>query len=334
MTGTTRICPDHRSYDGLMQGILDVLSFSASVTGPIFIILGLGHLLMRVGVLNDRFIEAGSRLVFLIALPVLLFLSLSSTRIDAASNLTLVGLGLLMTLSTWLLLEWLASRWVQPPRDRGVVVQGAFRSNMGVVGLAYCLNAYGQPGLATASLYLGIVTILYNVLAIVTLHRSIDQRRPDPRRLALATVRNPIIIGIVAGLLASLLSLELPAVAKQAARYLADLTLPLALLCTGAALDFRALQGALRNTALATVGKLIFIPLVFTSVALLAGERGMELGIVMLMASAPTAAASYVMVRALGGNAGLAANIIALTTLGSIVTTSLGIMLLRGLELM
>jgi predicted permease len=317
-----------------MQGVLDILSFSASVTGPIFIILGLGQLLMRLGVLNDRFIEAGSRLVFLIALPVLLFLSLSGTRIDAASNLSLVGLGLIITLTSWLLLEWLAGRWVQPPRDRGVVVQGAFRSNMGVVGLAYCLNAYGQAGLATASLYLGAVTILYNVLAIVTLHRSIDQRRPDPRRLALAILRNPIIIGIVAGLLASLLSLQLPGVLNRAAGYLADLTLPLALLCTGAALDFRALQAAMRNTAMATVGKLIFIPVIFTGVALLAGQRGVELGIIMLMASAPTAAASYVMVRALGGNASLAANIIALTTLGSIVTTSLGIMVLRGLGLM
>jgi hypothetical protein len=52
------------------------------------------------------------------------------------------------------------------------------------------------------------------------------------------------------------------------------------------------------------------------------------------MSSAPTAAASYVMVRAMGGNAVLAANIVVLTTLGSILTTSLGITVLRGMGLM
>ena len=57
----------------------------------------------------------------------------------------------------------------------------------------------------------------------------------------------------------------------------------------------------------------------------------MDLGILFLLSASPTAAASYVMTRAMGGNAGLAANIIVLTTLGSILGSSLGITLLRGM---
>jgi hypothetical protein len=67
---------------------------------------------------------------------------------------------------------------------------------------------------------------------------------------------------------------------------------------------------------------------------LLAGFQGIDLGVLMLMSGAPTAAASYVMVRAMGGNAVLAANIIAVTTLGSILTTSLGVLVLRAAGLM
>ena len=51
------------------------------------------------------------------------------------------------------------------------------------------------------------------------------------------------------------------------------------------------------------------------------------------VSSAPTAAASYVMVRAMGCNAGLAGNIIALTTLGSLVNTCVGVVVLRGMWL-
>ena len=61
------------------------------------------------------------------------------------------------------------------------------------------------------------------------------------------------------------------------------------------------------NTALAGFGKLVAMPLVFTLGAWAAGFRGMELGVLMLMASSPSAAASYSMVRAMGGNATLAA---------------------------
>ncbi|MDD2875150.1 MAG: AEC family transporter, partial [Azoarcus sp.] len=148
-----------------MTEFLAVLSFSFSVTGPIFIILALGIWLRRTGMLNDGFIEGGSRIVFSIGLPAVLFLSISKTEFGEATNLALIAFGLIGTFLVFLLLEWVAARWVQPPEDRGVVVQGGFRSNMGIIGLAYCVNAYGDAGLVAAALYLGLVTILFNVLA-------------------------------------------------------------------------------------------------------------------------------------------------------------------------
>jgi predicted permease len=69
------------------------------------------------------------------------------------------------------------------------------------------------------------------------------------------------------------------------------------------------------------------------AIAIALGFRGMELGVLLFMSSAPTAAASYVMVKALGGNAFLAANIIAITTVGSLITTSASMMLLGQLGL-
>ena len=46
--------------------------------------------------------------------------------------------------------------------------------------------------------------------------------------------------------------------------------------------------------------------------------------------ASPTAAASFVMVKALGGNDRLAANIIALTTLLASITVTLGVFVLRS----
>ena len=58
-----------------------------------------------------------------------------------------------------------------------------------------------------------------------------------------------------------------------------------------------------------------------------------RLGVVFLMPSAPTSAASYVMSPAMGANAALAASIIVLSILGSVAVTGPGITLLRGKDL-
>ena len=316
----------------MFSDFLATVEFSLAVTGPIFVILGLGAWLRRAGMINEAFIEVGSRLVFNVTLPALLFISVAKTRLDTSANLALIGFGLVATLAAWGLAEVLATVAVSAERDRGVVVQGAFRSNMAIVGLAYCVNAYGEAGLVAASLYVGIVTILFNILSVVTLNRSLHaQQGITPVLRSVAT--NPLIIGIVLALPVSISGLRLPAIVLQSGEYFANMTLPLALLCTGAALDFRSLRHDPRDTLLAAAGKLFAVPLLFVAGGIAWGFRGIELGVLLLMSSAPTAAASYVMVRAMGGNAALAANIIALTTLGSLVTTSAGIVLLRSLRL-
>jgi hypothetical protein len=222
----------------------------------------------------------------------------------------------------------LAEIFIYPPLERGVVVQGAFRSNMGIVGLAYCANAYGEVGLAAASIYLGPVTILFNVLAVITLNRSLNKHRSVAGTL-FDIARNPLILGIVLALPVAWTHVQLPSILLQSGEYFAQMTLPLALLCTGASLSLKALREDSHNAVIASVGKLLIVPFIITLGGYWLGFRDMDLGILFLMTSSPTAAASYIMVRAMSGNAVLAANIIALTTFGSILVASMGVALLR-----
>ena len=317
-----------------MSEFLNSLAFSFNVTGPIFLILILGVYLRRIGILTDAFVEAGSRLVFNVTLPALLFISVSKTQISESANFALIGLGAALTIVTYLLLELLASVMVKPPEDRGVVVQGAFRSNMGIIGLAYCANAYGEAGVAAASLYLGLITILFNILSVITLSRPLHQQGQGIMPIIKGIAKNPLIIGILLALPVSYLEWKLPEVVLKSGEYFAQMTLPLALLCTGASLSFKSMRQDMYNTLSASFGKLLVIPVIFTFGGIAAGLSGINLGVMALMAFAPTAAASYVMVRAMGGNSVLAANIIAVTTLGSVFSTSLGIALLKAAGLM
>lgn len=315
-----------------MSDILTNLGFAFTVTGPIMLVLAMGVLLARWGIINDAFIDAGSKLVFNVTLPALLFIIISQTHFEQTANLKLILIGVIGTLAAFLLMELFAARTVEPVQDRGVVVQGAFRSNMGVVGLAYAVNAYGDVALAASSLYLGLVTALYNVLAVITLNRSLNRHR-SPWATLKGIARNPLIIGIVSALPFAYFEIPLPKLLLQTGEYFAQLALPLALLCTGGSLSLAALHMESRNALIGTLGKVLLSPLILTLTAYLAGFRGMELGIVFLMAAAPTAASSYPMTRAMGGNAPLAANVIVLSTIGSVVATTVGMSWLRALGL-
>lgn len=312
----------------MLPEFLDALDFSSSVTGPIFLFLGLGAWLRRIGLINDAFIEIGSRLILNFTMPTLLFISISKTRLDLATETSLIIFGLVVTVFTWIVTEATVRIIVSIPADRDVVAQGTFRSNMAVIGLAYCVSAYGNDVLATAALYLGSVMILLNVLSAVTFGPSL-QRRNGPGHILSAVALTPLIIAIVLALLVSISGIHLPGLLLQSGEYFGQMTLPLALLCTGAALDFRNLRHNSRDALLATFGKLFFVPLVFVALGVLFGFQGKGLGILLLMSSAPSAAAGYAMVRTMDGNEALAANITALTTVGSLLTTTASLVILK-----
>ena len=303
--------------------------FAITVIGPVLVLLIMGNVLLRAKLINDEFVATGSKLVFTVALPALLFISISQADFSKAANPVLIITGLTGTLGYFLLLM-LASHLMVPNRQAtGVVTQGGFRANMGIIGLAYCAQTYGNDGLAAASVYLGMVTILFNVLSVFILNFYQEGKRSLTSQIE-GILKNPLIIAIVIALPFSYFDWQLPVLLTTTGEYFAQLTLPLALLCTGASLQFRSFSADWFNISLSSLSKCVFYPAVMVGVAYAAGLRGMPLGIVLLMTIAPTAAASYVMVRTLGGDYRLAASIIAITTVLSLPLTIVAFDFLSG----
>ena len=140
--------------------MLNDLNFAAAITAPIFCMLGLGILFKRIGWITDEFAKVGSDLVFKVTLPCLLFVKLVETDFRHNLPFKLVIYAILATVVVFLLLDRFASPLVKAGEDRGVFVQGAFRGNMGIIGLAFCLSAFGESVVASASIYLAVLTAL------------------------------------------------------------------------------------------------------------------------------------------------------------------------------
>lgn len=306
------------------------LVFVGSITLPVFSLVFIGIWLKWRDKIDDIFTAKASYIVFNLALPVLMFAAIVRTDIAQIGNPRLIAFALLMALLSFMTL-WFGSRaLIADKKNLGVFVQGCFRSNLGILGLAFCVTTFAEDGLAVGALLLAVITPLYNILSIYALtHAANENSQMNWMGLIKDVFTNPLIVAIIIALPFAYWQISLPEVVMRSIDYLAAMTLPLALICIGGSLSFTALRQTQRLSWVAVLIKLILMPSIIAILAHVCGFRGVELGCLILMFSSPTAAASFVMVRSIGGNHMLAANIIALTTLISLFSVSIAIYLLK-----
>ncbi len=305
---------------------LQSLSFAIQVTLPITLIIFLGIFLRKIKWIDEEFASVGSRLVFNITLPCLLFVNIAKTDLSATFPVHLVVVAAVLTTVLFVFFHFLAYK-IQSVSSRGAFVQGACRGNMAIIGLAFCVNAFGDEALSLASMYLSVIVILFNVYSILTLYFHQDEN-PSFGSVAKSVLTNPLAIAIISALLVAYFTIQVPSLLIDTGKYIAAMTLPLALLCVGASIRLHEFRSS-RLLYCAIVLKVILIPFIMTIIAYALGVRGVELGILYIMMATPTATAAYPMVRSIGGDYYLTAAIIAGTTLLSMVTTAVGLFLLR-----
>ena len=170
-------------------------------------------------------------------------------------------------------------------------------------------------------MYIAVVTTAYNIVAVWVL-----QSKGALRQM----MRNPILIGIVAGVIGSALSIQTPAFMEATGAYLTNMALPVALICIGASLKFSGLKSHMRSLLLASFFKLIISPLLLVGLGIYFGLRDERLAILFFMSASPTATASYILARQLTPHGALAAEIIAVTTALGVLTYTIGLVMLRS----
>ena len=221
--------------------MLSLVVQTLGVTAPVFAMLFLGVVLRRVGWIDSAFIASASALVFRGCMPTLLFLSILKADLSAALQPALLVYFVLATVASFLL-AWGWALWRCPRADRGVYVQGAFRGNNGIVGLALASSLYGDYGLSLGSVLAGVVIIIYNTLSVVVLAIYSPGGNASPRSVCLSILRNPLIIGVAVAIPFAWWQVELPEWLLTSAGYFAQLSLPLALICIGGTLSLSALR--------------------------------------------------------------------------------------------
>lgn len=313
---------------------MDSLTYSLNATVPVFLVIVVGYILKRIGILDKSFVNSANKFNFKVTLPVLLFTDLASTDIIGDFDLKYVLFCAVVTTAVCLCL-WIGARTFL--RDKTLVgefVQASYRSSAAILGVAFIQNIYGDSGMAPVMI-IGCVP-LFNIFAVLVLtvegEKSTDGGG-NIRKTLINIIKNPIIIGIVAGTIASLVKLDLPEFADKTLSSFAKMASPLALVTIGAGFEGRKAVAKIKPTLIASLIKLAALPALFLPLAVKLGFRDQELIALLVMLGSPTTPSSYIMSRNMGHDGVLTSSVIVVTTLFSALTLTMWIFILRSCTL-
>lgn len=315
---------------------MDSFIYSLNATVPVFLIMIAGNLLNRIGLIDRHFSNIADRFVFKVCLPCMLFLNLAETNIRENFDVLYVGFCFAASLVSIVAIWTLAKLLLKDKSMTGAFVQGSYRSSAAILGIAFIQNIYGTAEMAPLMI-IGSVP-LYNVFAVTIL--TMESNTAQNENIALrirkslrGILKNPIILGIFFGLIASYIRLELPPMLDKSIQNLGVMASPLALISIGASFEGRKAIAKIKPTAAASFLKLIGLAAIFLPVAVWLGFRDQKLLAIIIMLASPCTPTAYIMAKNMGGDWTLASSIIVATTFFSSITLTGWIFLARLLEL-
>lgn len=321
---------------------MDDIVFALNSTIPVFLIILLGFFLQKVHLLNDAFNKTANEFVFRCALPVNLFHSIAvmdfRSNFDPAFCLFCFGATTVMFLGVWAASWWLL-------KDKGQVgafAQASVRSSAAILGVAFAVNIYGDSGMVPMMIMSAVP--FFNVYSVLILGFSPQvnaqgvllpaKREADAvKKACLNILKNPMILGIAAGLPFSLMGIRLPTALNSAVNSIGATASPIALLVVGASFSGSEAVKRWKGAVGASFIKLFLLPAVFLPVAVMLNFRQSELVAILIMLGSPTTVTSYVMAKSMHGDTVLSSNAVLLSTLLGAVSITFWLYLLRSFSL-
>jgi len=297
---------------------------------PIFLILFLGIILKRLKIINENFVSVSSNLVFYVALPALIFLSI----VTAETKVFNPYLVIISCSSTFIVygISWvLATLLIHDGSSRGSFIQGTYRGNSAIIGLAIIKNLLGASAVSKSAILLTFLMPLYSILSVICL--SLADRKINFSFAWKQILLNPLVIASLFAIPFFIFRIKIPSIILQTLNSLSILAFPLALLGIGAGISAESIKINSVNAIISGLLKLLFYPAISVILVILAGLNKEDAGILFLLASVPTAVASFPMAIAMNANSKLAANIVTFTTLASCLTIPAGWYILNILKL-
>ncbi|MHA1524894.1 MAG: AEC family transporter [Alphaproteobacteria bacterium] len=300
---------------------------------PVFGLLAVGYLAARLGLLSDAVAEGLTKYVFYVAIPLLIFRSIVNAPAPQTSPW-----GLLLAYFTGAAVAWAAATIIgrfamgREPRLAAIMGLGAGYSNTVLLGLPLVLITFGDAGAIPFFILLTFHLPIMTTACVV--HMELAQGRElGIFRIARASLKGlitqPVVVGLIAGVVYRLTGLPIPEIADKVARELANTAIPCALFALGLTMNRYGILAGLRPAMVITALKLVVHPaVVWLMATYVVGLDILTASVITVFAAAPTGINPFMFATNYKIGVAEISSAIALTTGVAVVTISILLALL------
>lgn len=331
--------------------MFDIFLFTLNTIMPVIFLMVLGFFLKKINFLTAEFLKIGNKTVFFVLLPLLLFKNIADINDISQIRMDVIGYVLLIILIL-VILGFLMALTIKDPKQKGVIHQCVFRSNFALIGVPLAELMGGNNGVLMAAVISLFSIPIFNVLAVIVLSIYKDGKiNLNVKKILLDIVKNPLIIGVLSGLLVAFIKMQL---AKNniynpftritfpytIVSYLARAATPISLIVLGGQFDLKRMAGYRNQLILGVAGRNFIAPVIGVDGAIILTLTGHAdfgpdvFAAIIALFGTPVAVASAIMAEAMDNDGQLAGQLVVWTTILSLFTLFATIFVVRALGLL
>ena len=304
-----------------------------SIVLPVFILIGVGYLVARIGLMSQTVGEALGEYVYVIAIPVLVFKTLAVVNLDGQSPWAIWIAYFSGMAATWIAGNLMIRKVFGREARAGVIggISAAF-ANTVMVGLPLVSQVYGDAGLVPLLLIISVHLPAMTAATAVLMERAaaldgVSTPPPMPellKRIGKNLIVNPIVVAITCSLVWRATSLPIEGLFQDILNRISATALPVALLSLGMSMVTYGIRGNVLPGFLLSVLKLGFMPAtVFVMSAYVVHLPPLWTAVATLTATCPTGVNAYIFANRYGTGHAMSTNAITLTTAAAVATSGL-----------
>lgn len=313
---------------------MEEIWFSANIVLPLLLLMCLGYFAKQKKLLSDDNVTQSTALVFRIFIPTLIFDNIRNSTIEGASALKLVAFAGVATVLLFAIFTTVVFCIEKHNPHRGVMIQGATRSNYALFGLPLVSMLYPNQDVSIAALLIAIIVPIYNVYSVIILSYCCSKNGTTPKQVLRSIAQNPLIIASALGIFFLFVPIPFPEFLNVTLSDISGVASPFALFLLGASFEIHEVKPILKQISFTVFSKIVFTPAVLIPLAIAFGFRGVELGCIVAMSGSPTSVSSFPMAVKMGGDKALASSIVLFTSTFSIFTIFIILIILKSFQLL
>lgn len=345
-----KIKSDNERY----KDMLNTFIFAVNAIFPLILIILLGYFIKKTKIIDQHFVIMLNKYVFRVGLPILLFYNVYRIESFDQINYDVVIYTTIATLLVFLFGMLIVKLLIPDDKQKGVILQCAFRSNYALIGIPLAEQIGGSEALVTVSLLAAVSIPLANLLSVVALtmyQKNEHGDRISGRLMIRSIITNPLIIAVFSGLFVLLIRSFIPEsngkpiftikdnlpFLMTTMRLVSQTASPMALIALGAQFEISVIKSLAKQITLGVALRVLIVPGIVIYFAYVFSSKftGLESSYPALIAlyGSPVAVSSSIMTQEMGGDYPLASQLVIWTTTASMITIFITIVLLRSLGL-